>query len=87
MHRALLALVVAGNLTVAAADIPLPSTPPAVTKIAVQPAPQSGVKVSNPQKAATQANEDSRLKRYSMLLATFVVMGAIALRRTGARKP
>ncbi len=87
MHRALLALVVAGNLTAAAADLPLPSTPPAVTKIAVQQAPQSVVNVSNPQKAAKQVNEDSRLKRYSMLLATLVVMGAIALRRTGARKP
>lgn len=87
MHRALLALVVAGNVTVAAADLPLPSTPPAVTKIAVQPVQQSVVKVSNPQKVATKDNEDSRLKRYSMLLATLVVMGAIALRRTGARKP
>jgi hypothetical protein len=84
MHRALLALVVAGNLTVAAAA--LPSSPPAVTKVAVQPAPQSVVKVNSVQKAATQVNEDSRLKRYSMLLATFVVMGAIALRRTRARK-
>jgi hypothetical protein len=60
-------------------------------EIVDQQALPSVVKVSNPPQAQTktqtQAEDNSSLKRYATLLATFTAMAAIAVRRTRARKP
>jgi hypothetical protein len=88
MRRVLLILVAAGNLTVAAAIVPAdrPDPTPAVER----KVSQNVVQVSSPSKSSTQVlpqvEDDGRLKRFSTVLATFAVMGAIALRRTRARR-
>jgi len=88
MRRVLLILVAAGNLTVAAADVPTAHLDP--TPLVGQQALQNVAPVSRPSKSPApvlaQAESDDSLKRYSTVLATFAVMGAIALRRTRARR-
>jgi hypothetical protein len=88
MRRVLLILVAAGNLTVAVAVVPTARPDP--TPIVNQQPLQNVVQVSSPPtsqpQVLTQAEDDGRLKRYSTVLATFAIMGAIAIRRTRTRR-
>lgn len=85
MRRVLLTLVAAGSITAVAAVVP--TTPTESTQPVNQQVPLSASATSTPQKTKTQAEDDSSLKRYATLLATFTVMGAIALRRTRSQRP
>jgi hypothetical protein len=93
MRRVLLTLVLAGSLTAVADGVPTP--PPDSTKINTPQAPLSAAEADTPPKepasaqspSPTQAKDDSRLKRFGLLLATFTVMAAIAARRTRPQRP
>jgi len=89
MRRILLTLVFAGSLTAVAGDVPPP--PPGPTQAERSQAPLSLAKADTPPieqaPAQTQAKDDSRLKRFGMLLATLTAMGAIAVRRTRPQRP
>jgi hypothetical protein len=93
MRRILLILVVAGSLTAIAGGVPPPhpgqiqtDNPPAVVSTAnADTPPEQPLPVQPP--TQTQAKDDSRLKRFGMLLATFTVMAAIAARRSRPQRP
>ncbi len=88
MRRVLFTLLAVGNLTaVAATRVAAPTEPAPISKPQAAP---SVVQVGTPQvssKTETPVKEESRLKRYATLLATFTVMGAIAVRRTRPQRP
>ncbi len=93
MRHVLLTLVVAGSLTAVAGVVPPPL--PSPTQTDNPQALLSTAKADTPPKEQApaqpptqpQAKDDSRLKRFGMLLATFTVMGAIAVRRARPQRP